>query len=136
VGTLHATGAQQAVQRLFEFFDPAEGLGRRRQIAASLRATITRKAFACRKWRTRPRDGGLPCGPARTARYRKNGEFEKNGSVVEAGKDVGSATFNSDLYRLIKAGVITKEEGLSLSEPEGAGDELKGIFLSQGGIVS
>ncbi len=136
LGTLHATGAQQAVQRLFEFFDPAEGLGRRRQIAASLRATITQKLLPA------VNGGRVPAMEVFRVdllgrRVIENGEFEKIGSVVEAGKDVGSATFNSDLYRLIKAGVITKEEGLEASpNPKALEMNLKGIFLSQGGIVS
>jgi twitching motility protein PilT len=135
LGTLHATGAQQAVQRLFEFFDPAEQPSRRRQIAASLKATMTQKLLPCLK------GGRVPA----TETFRldllgrrviENGAFEKIPAVVEAGKDVGSRTFNADLYRLIKAGLISQEVGLEASpNPKALSMNLKGIFLSQGGIV-
>ena len=134
-GTLHSSNAQQAVQRLFEFFDPAEAANRRRQVASTLQATITQKLVPAVK------GGRVPAVEVFRMdvlgrRVIEQGEFEKIGSVIEAGKEIGSRSFNSDLFRLIQAGAITKETGLEYSpNPKALEMNLKGIFLSQGGIV-
>jgi twitching motility protein PilT len=134
-GTLHSGNAQQAVQRLFEFFDPAEQASRRRQIASTLQATITQKLLPAVK------GGRVPAVEifrmdALGRRIIEAGEFEKVSAVMEAGKDVGSRSFNADLYRLIQAGAIAKDVGLQASpNPKALEMNLRGIFLSQGGIV-
>ncbi len=134
-GTLHSSNAQQAVQRLFEFFDPAEQGSRRRQIANTLQATITQKLVPALA------GGRVPAleifrMDILGRRVIEAGEFEKISAVIEAGKDVGSQSFNTDLYRLIQARKISKETAL-LHSPNSKALEmnLKGIFLSQGGIV-
>ena len=136
LGTLHSSNAQQAVQRLFEFFDPAEQHGRRRQIANTLQATLTQKLLPS------VAGGRVPAVELFRMdilgkRVIEAGEFEKIPAVIEAGKEVGSKSFNADLYRLIKANVITKEVGLEASPNAKALEmNLKGIFLSQGGLVN
>lgn len=134
-GTLHSSNAQQAVQRLFEFFDPSEQGSRRRQIASTLQATITQKLVPAIA------GGRVPAVEVFRMdilgrRTIESGEFEKIPAVIEAGKEVGSKTFNADLYRLIQSGVITKAVGLDNSpNPKALEMNLKGIFLSQGGLV-
>lgn len=135
-GTLHSSNAQQAVQRLFEFYPPDQHFGLRRQIAYSLRATITQKLVPALEG-----GGRLPVVEifvvdqmARTVI--SEGQFEKIPSVLEAGKDSGSKSFNQDLYRLIKDGRISKATGLAVSpNPKALEMNLKGIFLSSGGLV-
>jgi len=66
----------------------------------------------------------------------QEGRFEKIPAVLEASKDAGSRSFNQDLYRLIKAGKISRNTGLAVSpNPKALEMNLKGIFLSEGGIV-
>jgi twitching motility protein PilT len=66
-----------------------------------------------------------------------DGHFDKIEAVVEASEDNGSKTFNQDLYRLVKAGQVSKEDALKHSpNPRQLEMNLKGIFLSSGGIVS
>ena len=135
LGTLHSSNAQQAVQRLFEFYPPEQHLGMRRQIASTLRGTITQRLV--------PAVGGgrMPVvelfavdSLART--IISDGTFEKIPSVIEAGKEAGSRTFNQDLYRLVKDGKISKQTALAFSpNPQALEMNLKGIFLSTGGIV-
>jgi len=65
------------------------------------------------------------------------GQFEKIESVIEAGRDNGSKTFNQDLYRLVKAGLVSKDEAIQFSpNPSQLAMNLQGIFLSSGGIVN
>jgi twitching motility protein PilT len=135
-GTLHSANAQQAVQRLFEFYPPDQHLGLRRQVAGSLRATVTQRLVPSLDGKSR-----LPVveifltdNLARSAIT--EGQFDRIPAIIEAGKDSGSKSFNQDLFRLIKAGLITKQTGLAFSpNPKALEMNLKGIFLSGGGIV-
>lgn len=135
-GTLHASNAQQAIQRIFEFFPEERKVALQRQIAGALRATITQQLLPAL-------EGGGRMPVAETfvldALGRKvilEGKFEKIEAVIEAGEDVGSKTFNQDLFRLVKAGQVSKQDALNISpNPSQLEMNLKGIFLSQGGIV-
>lgn len=135
-GTLHASNAQQAIQRLFEFFPEERKHALQRQISGALRATITQKLIPAI-------EGGGRYPIAETfildALGRKvilEGKFDKIEAVIEANEDNGSKTFNQDIYRLVKAGKISKEDALNFSpNPRQLEMNLKGIFLSSGGIV-
>ncbi|WP_269526729.1 type IV pilus twitching motility protein PilT [Coraliomargarita parva] len=135
-GTLHASNAQQAVQRLFEFFPEERKHAMQRQIAGALRATITQKLLPALEG-----GGRLPIAEtfivdSLARKTIMEGRFEKIEAVIEANEDNGSKTFNQDLYRLVKAGRITREDALNNSpNPRQLEMNLKGIFLSSGGIV-
>jgi len=136
-GTLHASNAQQAVQRLFEFFPEERRVALQRQVAYALRATITQKLLPALEG-----GGRVPVSESFVldSLGRKTimeGNFEKIESVIEANEDNGSRTFNQDLYRLVKDGKITREDAVSNSpNPRQLEMNLKGIFLSSGGIVN
>ncbi|WOO43526.1 PilT/PilU family type 4a pilus ATPase [Rubellicoccus peritrichatus] len=135
-GTLHAANAQQAVQRLFEFFPVDQQPMMRRQIAGALVATVTQKLIP-------GMDGGrVPAVEIFVAdklaqSIIEEGEFEKILSVIEnADESSGSKSFNKDIYRLIKNGLVSKQDGLDFSpNPKALEMNLKGIFLSTGGLV-
>ena len=135
-GTLHSSNAQQAIQRLFEYYPPEEHAGLRRMVSSTLRATITQRLLPALEG-----DGRLPVLEAFVVDSLAKtvigeGRFEKIPAVIEAGKDAGSRSFNQDLYRLIKEGLISKKVGLAASpNPKALEMNLKGIFLSEGGIV-
>lgn len=136
-GTLHASNAQQAVQRLFEFFPEERRVALQRQVAFALKATITQKLLPSLEG-----GGRVPVSEAFIVESlaRKTimeGNFDKIEAVIESSEDNGSKTFNQDLFRLVKAGKITKEDALSSSpNPRQLEMNLKGIFLSSGGIVN
>lgn len=134
--TLHASNAQQAVQRLFEFFPEERKHALQRQLAGALRATITQKLLPAMEG-----GGRMPVTEAFVleALGRKtiqDGQFDKIESVIEASEDNGSKTFNQDLYRLVKGGLISRGDAINNSpNPRQLEMNLKGIFLSSGGIV-
>lgn len=134
-GTLHSASAQQSIQRLFEFFPTEEKENMRRQIAGALRATVTQKLIPAME------GGRVPATEIFLVdtlgkKVIESGTFEKIPAVIEAGVENGSKTFNQDLYRLISQGIISKQEGLKFSpNPNALEMNLKGIFLSSGGIV-
>ena len=135
-GTLHAANAQQAVQRLFEFFPSDRRVAMQRQIASALRATITQMLLPALEGGGRMPVAEFFMVDALARKTIQEGAFEKIEAVIEAGEDHGSRTFNQDLYKLVKAGKISKEDALKSSpNPRQLEMNLKGIFLSSGGIV-
>lgn len=134
--TLHAINVQQALMRLFEFFPPEQQEQMRRQISESVRAVVCQRLVKAMEG-----GGRLPAlevlvTDSVTRSVIQEGQFEKINSILEAGGDSGSMSFNRDLLRLIKAGKISKQEGLSTSpNPKALEMNMKGIFLSEGGIL-
>ena len=62
-----------------------------------------------------------------------DGKFEKLPALLDSGVDTGSISFNKDLYRLVKAGLISKFDALQISpNPQALDMHLKGIILSEG----
>lgn len=134
--TLHAANAQQTVQRLFEFFPVEQQESMRRQIAELLKATITQQLVPTLEGEGRVPAVEIFVVDALGASVIKEGTFEKIQQVIEASEDSGSQTFNKDLFRLIKSGIISKQDGLAFSpNPKALEMNLKGIYLSSGGIV-
>ncbi|MCR6657128.1 MAG: PilT/PilU family type 4a pilus ATPase [Opitutus sp.] len=128
--TMHAATVAQSLTRLFEFFPPEEQLQARRAIAGSLRG------FVCQKLIPALEGGGrVPCNEILTAdAVVKNlileGQFEKIQGILDGSGDSNSFSFNKDLYRLIKAGKISKADGLRFSpNPQALDMNLKGIFI-------
>lgn len=137
LSTLHAGSAQQAVQRLFEFYPPEQLNLAKRAIASVLRAVVVQALV--------PRADGKGVLPAcevfvvdaLARRMLADGQFERVPELVEAGGDIGSHSLNKDLARLIRAGLVTKEVGLRVSpQPKGLEMTLAGISFSATRIVS
>jgi len=58
--------------------------------------------------------------------------LEKLAAAIETGTEDGMQTFNQAVYALIKAGMITEEEGMPRAgNPETLKMNLKGIFLDE-----
>ncbi|MFP4351387.1 MAG: type IV pilus twitching motility protein PilT [Puniceicoccaceae bacterium] len=137
LSTLHAAHSQQAIRRLFEFFPPEQQEIMRRQIAQAVRCTIVQKLIPTLKG-----DGRVPAKEVMIVdpsirKLIESGQFEKLYSAIEAGRDTGSHTLNADLYRLVKAGAVSRDTALAFSpNPQQLEMNLKGIFLSSGGLVS
>lgn len=135
-GTLHASSSQQAIQRLFEFFPENRRFALQRQIASALRATITQKLVPALEGGGRYPVSESFIVDALARKTITEGAFEKIEAVIEANEDNGSKTFNQDLLRLVQAGRVSRHDALKNS-PNSRQLEmnLKGIFLSSGGIV-
>lgn len=134
--TLHASNVTQAVQRLFEFFPSDQQRAVQRQVSLSLRGVI------CQKLVLALLGGRIPVQEilmvdSLARKMIEEGDLEKLPAVIEAGEKTGSQTFNADILRLINEGKIAKQTGLDNSpNPKALEMNLKGIFLSSGGIVT
>ena len=136
LSTLHAGTAQQAVQRLFEFFPPEQLSLARRSIAASLKAVLVQTLV--------PRLDGQGVLPAMEVffvdslakRLLADGQFERVPELVEGGADAGSRPINQDLVRLVRAGKVSKAAGLAASpNPKAFEMNLSGISIQSGRII-
>lgn len=128
--TMHAATVSQALTRLFEFFPPEQQVQARRQVAGSLRGFICQKLIP-----TMEGGGRVPANEILNAdsvvkTLILEGQFEKIQSLLESGTDSSSYSFNRDLYRLVKSGVVSKAEALRFSpNPQALEMNLKGIFF-------
>lgn len=128
--TMHAATVAQSLTRLFEFFPPEEQIQARRAISGSLRGFICQKLIPTIEGTGRVPANEILTADATVKNLILEGQFEKIQSILEGSGDSSSFSFNKDLYRLIKAGKISKADGLRFSpNPQALEMNLKGIFI-------
>jgi twitching motility protein PilT len=128
--TMHAATVAQSMTRLFEFFPPEQQIQARRQIAGSLRGIICQKLLPALEGGGRLPANEILNADATIRTLILEGQFEKIQSLLEGTGDSQTFSFNRDLYRLIKAGKISKADGLRFSpNPQSLEMNLKGIFI-------
>jgi twitching motility protein PilT len=130
LSTMHAATVAQSLTRLFEFFPPEEQLQARRAIAGSLRGFICQKLIPALEGGGRVPANEILNADATIKNLILEGQFEKIQGLLESSSDSSSFSFNKDLFRLIKAGKISKADGLRFSpNPAALEMNLKGIFI-------
>jgi twitching motility protein PilT len=130
LSTMHASTVTQAITRLLEFFPSDQQQQARRQIAGCLRGCICQKLLPSIDGVSRVPINEILNADAVVKNLILLGQFDKLTSLLEDGTDSLSFSFNADIYRLIKAGKISKVEGLRFSpNPQALDMNLKGIFF-------
>lgn len=130
MSTMHAGTVSQALTRLFEFFPPEQQIQARRQIAGTLRGFICQKLLPALEGGGRVPSNEVLNADATIKNLILEGQFEKIQNLLEGTGDSATFSFNRDLYRLIKAGKISKADGLRFSpNPQALEMNLKGIFI-------
>ncbi|MEM9158681.1 MAG: PilT/PilU family type 4a pilus ATPase [Verrucomicrobiota bacterium] len=130
--TLHASSAQQALLRLFEYFPSEQHPMVQRKLSETLRGIIVQKLIPHLEG-----DGRVPAQEILVAdsvvrSTVKEGKFDKVPALLDVSPESGSRSFNKELFRLIKQGLISKGDGLKNSpNPQALEMNLKGIFLSE-----
>jgi twitching motility protein PilT len=131
--TMHAATVAQSLTRLFEFFPPEQIAQARRQIAGSIRGFICQKLIPTIEGTGRVPANEILSADAVVKNLILEGQNEKLQGMLESGSDSTSFSFNKDIYRLIKAGKISKSDGLKFSpNPQALEMNLKGIFMKTG----
>jgi twitching motility protein PilT len=131
ISTMHAGTVQQAITRLFEFFQPEQQLQARRQIAGTLRGIFCQKLIPSLEGGGRMPALEILQADSVVRGLILEGQFDKIQGMLDSGADAENLSFNMDLYRLIKAGKISKVDGLKFSpNPQALEMNLKGIFLN------
>jgi twitching motility protein PilT len=133
LSTMHAGTVAQALTRLFEFFPPEQQQLARRQIASSLRGFICQKLVPALEGGGRVPANEILAADTTVRNLILEGQNEKIQGLLDTGADTGTYSFNKDIYRLIKAGKISKADGLRFSpNPQALEMNLKGIFMKTG----
>src|SRR5476651_1140827 len=128
--TMHAATVAQSLTRLFEFFPPEQIAQARRQIAGSLRGFICQKLIPAMEGGGRFAAHEILIADATVRNLILDGHNDKIQQLLESSSDSGSKSFNRDLLRLIKAGLVSKADGLRFSpNPQQLEMNLKGIFI-------
>ncbi|MBC8011422.1 MAG: PilT/PilU family type 4a pilus ATPase [Burkholderiales bacterium] len=130
LSTMHAGTVSQALTRLFEFFPPEQQLLARRQIASSLRGFVCQKLIPSLEGGGRVPANEILAADTTVRNLILEGQNEKIQGLLDSGADTGTFSFNRDIYRLVKAGKISKADGLRFSpNPQALEMNLKGIFM-------
>nr|MBA3451625.1 PilT/PilU family type 4a pilus ATPase [Deltaproteobacteria bacterium] len=111
VSTLHANNANQAIERVLNFFPPARQHEIRLQLSLNLRAIVSQRLVPAV-------DGGRACAleilldTPRIKDLVKKGEIETIKEAMEQGIDEGCRTFDSALFELVKSGRINDVDAI------------------------
>src|SRR3954466_335218 len=128
--TMHAATVAQSLTRLFEFFPAEEQLQARRAIAGSLRGFVCQKLIPTMEGNSRQPVNEILTADATVRNLILEGQNEKIQGLLESNSDSSTFSFNKDIYRLIKSGRISKQDGLKFSpNPQQLEMNLKGIFI-------
>jgi len=128
--TMHAATVAQSLTRLFEFFPAEEVVQARRAIAGTLRGFICQKLIPLIEGTGRVPANEILHADATVRNLILEGQNEKIQSLLESNSDSATFSFNKDIYRLVKAGIISKQDGLKYSpNPQQLEMNLRGIFI-------
>ncbi len=129
--TVHSNDASQTINRVLDFF-PAE---ERPQILSALSNCL--RAVICQRMIPGKEGGAVPAveilinSPV-VARLLRETKLEKLHAAIESGGDDGMQSFNQSIFKHIKNGLVTEEDGVAKSSnPDQLRMNLKGIFLDE-----
>ncbi len=132
--TLHTSNAKQTIDRIIDMFPVDQKDQVLSQLSQNLRAVM-----CLRLMQRMDGSGRVPCvellmdTPAMRLLIRE-GRHSQLESAIQQGREIGMQTFNDSLHGLIRAKLISPEEGINTSEnPEELNMMLQGIRLSSGG---
>jgi twitching motility protein PilT len=129
--TLHSGTAAVSIHRVLQLFPAVEREQARLSIAANMRAVI------CQRLIPATQGGVVPAVEimVNTSTIKKlieNDRLEVLPAAIETGTEDGMQTFNQAVYKLIRAGTITQDEGMQHADnPAALRMNLQGIFLDE-----
>jgi twitching motility protein PilT len=129
--TVHSNNASQTITRVLDFFPMEE----RTQVLRALSGCLC--AVICQRMIPGKSGGAVPAVEIliNTPIVRKlleEEKLDKISSAIETGKEDSMQSFNQSIYKLIKDGLISEEDGIAkASNPDQLKMNLKGIFLDE-----
>ena len=124
--TVHSASAPQTVERIVAMFPPNEHKLLLTQLAGNLEAIISQRLVICRDGSRRPAIEILRGGPV-SSKYILEGRALELGDYIKTAGG-GQQTFDQDILRLHKEGLITVPEALqNATNPESLMMALRGI---------
>lgn len=135
MSTLHAGTASLAIPRILDMFPPDEQDQIRLSIAGNFYAIVCQRLMKDIEDKAIPAVEILINTPTVRKLIEKN-KLELLSAAIDTGREDGMQSFNYSIYQLIKAGLVTEEEGLRYAtNPESLKMNLKGIFLDEGSRI-
>ena len=129
--TLHTDTASQTISRILNFFPYTERDQVRMSLAANMQAVICQRLVPAVRGGVVPATEIMVNTPTVRKLIEKN-TLETLSAAIETGTEDGMQTFNQAIYKLIKAGQVTEEDGMARAgNPEQLRMNLKGIFLDE-----
>lgn len=131
VSTLHTDTAPLSITRILHFFPPQQRDVIRMSLATNLRAVFCQRLLASVHGGVTPSVEIMTLSPIIRKLIQTN-QLEKLSAAIETGGEEGMRSFNQDIYRLIKEGTISEEEGLGhATNPAALRMLLSGIDLQE-----
>ncbi len=118
VTTLHATNANQALDRVLSFFPPDARHQILMDLSLNLRGIISQRLIVGHDGRRVPAVEVLINTPYISELIR-NGKFGEMKEVMEKGAVTGMQTFDQSLYDLVKAGKVSLQDALASADSRG-----------------
>jgi twitching motility protein PilU len=115
VSTLHANNANQAIERVLNFFPPTRQHEIRLQLSLNLRAIVSQRLVPTID-RSRAAALEIMLDTPRIKDLIKKGEIEAIKEAMEQGISEGCGTFDRALYELVIAGRVAEAEALKASD--------------------
>ena len=133
LSTIHTTNAATSIGRILDFFVPEERDTIRRQLSTTLRAVICQRMVPTVEGKMVPAQEIMVNSPIVRKLIEEN-RMDKLPAAIETGRDDGMQSFNQAIYDLVKAGRVTREDGLEKATNAQALEMMfQGIFLSSQG---
>jgi twitching motility protein PilU len=116
LGTLHSTNANQTMERILNFFPPANHHQIMMQLALSLRAVISQRLVRRVDGEGRVAAMEILLATQRVKEQIKRGEVEALKGTMRASAEDGMQTFDMALYNLQQEGVIDIDTALAAAD--------------------
>jgi len=116
VSTLHANNANQAIERVLNFFPPSRQHEIRLQLSLNLRALISQRLVPTMTGNGRAAALEIMLDTPRIKDLVKRGEIEALKDAMEQGTNEGCCTFDGALFDLVTMGRIDESEALKASD--------------------
>lgn len=117
ISTLHANNANQALDRIINFFPEERHKQLYMDLALNLRGFISQRLVKTKDGK-RAAAIEILLGTPRVADLIKNGKVEEIKEVMEKSENIGMRTFDSALFQLYRDGKISLEEALKNADSE------------------
>jgi twitching motility protein PilU len=115
VATMHANNSYHALGRILSFYTPEARPALLSDLSAALRAVISQRLLRAAAGGRKPAVEVL-LNTKLVAELIEQGDFSGVKEAVEKSIAEGSQTFEQDIARLIREGVVTRDEGLAFSD--------------------
>ncbi len=112
LGTLHANNANQAVERVLNFFSPEQQAALLGQIALNLRGIVSQRLLPRADGAGRVAAVEVMLNSPRVADLIAKGDIAALKGAIEGNARDGSRSFDQALHELHRAGLITLDEAL------------------------